>query len=152
MSVRSSIVAALETRMKTIKVSSGYATDFGNFVATWKSIPAQFESKLLNIRDTADDFSTEFLNGPFNYQTHFLTVEIDLIASDVGATVETYLRSGISDVYKAMGSGAGDTLGVSGVIMTDPISDLFEVSQEERRAAGARITLKIQYRTKKWEN
>ena len=152
MSVRESIVAALVTRMQGITVGGGYQTDFGSYVETWKSIPAQFESKLLNIRDTGDDPSTEFLNGPFNYQTHFLTIEIDLVAGDIGSSVETYLRKGITDVYSAMNSGAGDSLGVAGVIMSIPMGDVFDVTQEERRVAGARITLRVQYRTKLWEN
>jgi hypothetical protein len=150
MNKREDIVGAIKTRMQLILVSGGYLTNFGQYVQIWKRLPLDFNGTLLNIRDTADDFGKEHLHAAVNEQQHRLTVQIDLLNAEKGQAAAAYLRKGLSDVYKAFG--VDDTLGLSYVIQCNPLSDTFDVEQDERIVVSGTIVIEVQYQTTKWEN
>lgn len=147
---RADIVAAIVTKLGTIATSGGYLTNIGAKASEWRTIPVGETDQFLTVRDTTDDLGQESLHGVYNEQIHALTVEVHVVASDQGANAASFIRKAISDIYKAVG--ADDKFGLSYVMKTDPVKDDFEVTQEERKAAGAIITLTVQYRTTKWEN
>jgi len=147
---RADIVNAIVTKLGTIATSGGYLTNIGAKASEWRTVPVGESDLFLTIRDTTDELGQEFLRGVTNEQMHALTVEVHVVASDQGASAASFIRKAIADIYKAIG--ADDKFGLSYVLKTDPVKDDFEVTQEERKAAGAIVTLSVQYRTTKWEN
>ncbi len=137
-SKRQQIVMAIDARFKTIKTVNGYETNAGNNVYEWRSSP-MIESELpgLIYRDTQE---TEALS--IGYQVHTLTIEIEGYV--VGSAAPASLRKLIADVIKAIGT---DPLWGGLAEDTRPVEETIQVEQEERRIAGARIKIEVDYRT-----
>ncbi|MEW6511879.1 MAG: hypothetical protein AB1428_13085 [Bacteroidota bacterium] len=147
---RADIVAAIVTKLGTIATTADYLTNIGLKASEWRTIPVGETDQFLTIRDTTDDLGAESLHGVYNEQIHALTIEVHIVATDQGTNASVFIRKAIADIYKAVG--ADDTFGLSYVMKTDPVKDEFDITQEERKAAGAVVTLAVQYRTTKWEN
>ena len=137
-SKRQQIVTAIDARLKTIRVVNGYETNAGNNVYEWRS-SAMIESELpgLIYRDTQE---TEALS--IGYQVHTLTIEIEGYV--VGNAAPANLRKLIADVIKAIGV---DSLWSALAEDTRSVEETIQVEQEERRIAGTRIKIEVDYRT-----
>ena len=137
-SKRQQIVTAIDTRLKLITITNGYETNAGNNVYEWRS-SAMIESELpgLIYRDTQE---TEALS--IGYQVHTLTIEIEGYV--VGNAAPANLRKLIADVIKAIGV---DSLWSALAEDTRSVEETIQVEQEERRIAGTRIKIEVDYRT-----
>ena len=140
--VREQILAALETRLKTIKVINGYITNLGNSVYHYRAGElAPGELPAVVIRDTASEISPRV--GAVEHR-----VAVDLrVEVTAGATTIQAVYDLIADVYKAI---AVDDRWGGLALDTTPQGEVIEVGQDERTIGGAAIRIEIEYETNKW--
>lgn len=147
-SIRQLIITALDTRLKTILVSGGYATNLGWNVFEWRSTDLQ-ESELpaLIYRDISSGEALAItIMGASSKREYPLDVEIEVKGAD-GSTTPAQMRSMIADVIKAIGTdptfgGLAD--------MTEYNGDETSVLQEDKIMGSTLMRFRIIYRTKIW--
>lgn len=142
------IINAVETRLKTIKTSNGYASNVGNSVYIWRTESIS-EKKLpaITIRDTGDELLST-LNGDF--QTFRLSLDLDIAtANKESTTAITEVRTLRKDLLKAIGT----DLTFGGLaITTDYGSSDVLVDSAANTISGVLIKISITYRISAWED
>jgi|GEM_PF-775425 len=148
-SVRQKIVDAVKTRFQSITVANGYETNLGNKVFVWRDTgAAPFEESELPAV-VLFDAKDEIVQQLSRIQHHKLLMVADVVTDD--ATQSTQIRKLVADIYKAIGVDIYWTVeSVRLAFDTDPMQDEFDVRQEERVIASARVQFTIQYRTLSW--
>ncbi len=101
MSKRQDIIDAIETRMKTILTSGGYATNVGQRVSVWPTTPMA-ETALSEL--AIYDHDAEVMEtGIIGQSRHELLVDIEVIIP--GSDSRTDVRKALADINKALWSG-----------------------------------------------
>lgn len=141
---RQTIVDAIVTRLQLILVASGYYTNAGSNVFKWLvSGVDQSQLPALIVRDVQDDIDSQEFLGAADQWTRSLMVEIEALAGP-SSTTDTTVRQLVVDVYKALGGAttlSGNAIDIVGV------GDSMVVTQDGRQIAGAKITVRVIYRT-----
>ena len=146
MTVRQSIVDALVTRLKTVTVSNGYASNAGLTVYAW--FPENLQVNVLPcilIRDTADQI--EDLSRTVTQ--HRLSIDVmGFVAS--GTTTDDAARALVGDLAKCLMNPADRTLGgvCDSISMTDGGTIQLEQSSDATRASVS-LGLTVVYRTER---
>lgn len=150
--VRQDIIDALKARLETIVAGATYHRDITT-VEVFRTIPLEPSGATASqlpaaiIRDLSNTvMGAQGVDSPYNVTDHLLRIEIEVIASE-GETDEE-IREHIADIYKAIGT--DETFG--GVATkADPVGDEMLITEEDRRIAGARMVITVEYRTRKWQ-
>jgi hypothetical protein len=144
---RQSIVDAVETRFKGIKIASGYHTDVGNNVFVYRDadIEAQ-ELPALNIRDYRTKRIDEVTDAT-SYDNWDLYFEIELVCA-AGSLTITQVRQIIADVTKAIG--VDQTWGALALFTWLQGDEIF-MRQEDKKVGGAIINFYVRYRNTKFQ-
>lgn len=145
MSKRQQIVDAIETRMKTILTTGGYATNAGQHVFVWRKTPIP-ETELPSICIYDGECQIYYEETPVGLQGHFLTVE--LVADAKGAAAQVDVRKINADVVKSIGT---DPTWGGLAIDTDLISHGINMEQGDKPIGAGVVQIKISYRTPLWE-
>lgn len=143
-SIRQQIIDKIDARFKSIKATSGYKTNIGAHVFDW--LDRDLEGRdlpSLTYKDPQNDKSS----ATTKIWNNELTIEIDLHSAS-GATSTYSVREMAEDVYKAIGT---DETWSGLAKKTNPVSDITEVEQLDRRVARATIVIRITYETTKWQ-
>lgn len=142
---RQTIVDAIETRLKTILTTGGYATNAGQHVYVWRTTPlADAEYPALCIYDTTCAINTD--GGIIGQHEHTLDISVEAIAA--GSTTRSVVRSMMADVFKAIGT--DDRFG--GLVdMTIMQSHEINLEQGERVIGAGVVRFSVTYRTPQWQ-
>lgn len=142
MSIRASIISALDARLKTIHTATGYDTDLGASVYHWQTetIPEGICPVLIFQDATVTDEPLNLKNTE-----HRILIEI-LLKYVVSSVDEVY--DGIEDVLTAMS--VDDTLG--GICRSKPAgNEIVGVEGSPHRIiVTAKVNIEITYVTSKW--
>ncbi len=142
-SKRQQIIEALDTRLKTIKKTSGYKSDIGNHVYDWLDRDLDdSELPALIYRDRTNPIESYTV---LNYLNQ-VNVEIEVKAKSASTTAES-VREMIEDVYKAIGT--DDRFGGLAVD-SQPVSDEINISHEDKIKGTGTINIIIEYEKEKW--
>ena len=145
MNKRQQIVDAIETRMKTIRTTNGYATNAGAHVFTWiRTQVPETEMPAISIYD--GDCPIDYDNAPLNFPHHLL--DVALVAEAKGSTAQVDVRKIIADIVKAIGA---DLTWGGLAIDTDLISHGINMEQGDKPAGAGIVQIRITYRTPLWE-
>jgi hypothetical protein len=148
-SIRQQIISALDTRLKTILVANGYASNVGQHVYEWRSADLE-ESSLPGIiyRDISSGEALPVTIMAADSKREFpLDVEIDIHVKTGATSAPAQMRSMIADVIKAIGT---DPTFSALAVMTEYNGDETSVEQQERTMGSATMRFRIIYRTKLW--
>ncbi|MHC1697778.1 MAG: hypothetical protein AB9919_06920 [Geobacteraceae bacterium] len=145
MSKRQSIVNAIETRMKTILTTNGYATNAGQHVFVWRTTDIP-ETEMPSICIYDSDCPIDYENTPVGLQGHRLTV--DLVGDAKGASAQVEVRKINADLLKAIGT---DPTWGGLAIDTDLISHGINIEQGDKKIGAGVVRVEIPYRTPLWE-
>ncbi|RQW89937.1 MAG: hypothetical protein EHM79_02200 [Geobacter sp.] len=145
MSKRQQIVDAIETRMKTILTTGGYATNAGRNVFDWRITPIP-ETELPAICIYDGDCAIDYEETPVGLQGHFLIV--DLVSDAKGSAARADVRKINADVVKAIGT---DLTWGGLAVDTDLISHGLNMEQGDKPIGAGIVRIKIYYRTPLWE-
>ena len=152
---RQKLVDAVKARMATILTSAGYYTNLGLKVSEWRATPfGEEELGGCSVSDPEDVPIQESIKGGGTVQDRWLTVVISLPFSGGSFTSGATMRQAVADVYKAIGAATpGFNLESWGglAMLTEDMGNTKVVSQEEHRLIGVDITIRIMYRTRKWQ-
>lgn len=97
MSKRSDILTAVDTRLKTIAIASGYQTNIGSRVFYWQDLPFEYgETGAITFRDPAEEIVKA---NQFHEKTLNLEIEAIAFVTDQLAGSEAL----IADLIKAVG-------------------------------------------------
>lgn len=142
-SIRQQIMAALDTRLKTIKTTGGYKTNAGQNVFDWLDRDlADTELDAIIYRDRTDDL-TPLSTRKFENR---VTVEIEAKTKQAAGTARR-LREIIEDIYKAIGT--DETF--SGLARsTRPEREEIDITQQDKISGAATLSISIVYETTKW--
>jgi len=147
---RQQIMDALKARMQTILTANGYYTNLGSKVFDYKSTTFNDNDlDAINLRDETNNLIDELASGQNEWDLN-LDVEIDILFKKGGTSI-TEARKGISDVKKAIGGGGNDITFGGLAYKTNFASDTLIHEQDEAVIVGARIRVRIRYRTNIWE-
>lgn len=147
MSVRQSIVTALDTRLKTILIANGYQTNLGNQVEAWRSRDLEKgEAYFLTYRDTTNPKTQEEV--AIGTHEHALTLELEALV--VGGTSAATGRKMISDLLKALG--VDKTLGGVVPYGLSVDSDELVVDKGTKTFSEVKVVVTAPYSTPLWEN
>lgn len=151
-SVWQQILAAIDTRLKGILISSGYQTDAGKNVFYWRTIPFAQDSEgtmsdLPGIKYFETSERTETLNFPIRTNTTSLSVECLATGSD-DATVKATIDKIYADVMKAFGT--DETWGGLAII-TEKTGHEVKMEREEVLVGALSVTFEITYRHSRWD-
>lgn len=137
-SKRQQIVAAFDTRLKTILTGGGYNTNLGSNIFEWRVTPlAQDELPGAIWRDTDDSIEVSF-----QQDVHSLSIQVAVTVA--GATSPADARKLIADVTAAV---ATDT-SLGGLAEDAKVTgETIEFDQEERRIAGVVLTFVVEFVT-----
>lgn len=147
-SIRQTIITALDTRLKAILISSGYITNLGQHIFEWRSVDLQ-ETDLPAIiyRDISSGEALPVtIMGANSLREYPLEVLIEIHGAD-GSTTPAQMRSMIADVIKAIGT--DPTFGGLAV-MTEYLGDETSVEQADKTMGSTTVRIRIIYRTKIW--
>jgi hypothetical protein len=142
--VRQQIISALDTRLKGILKTSGYATDVGQNVFDWRTeiLPEDLLPALIY-----RDISCETEITGMDVFTNRLRVQIEIAAT--GSTPMADIRSMLADIDKAIGV---DLSWGNLAILTERISDEAIVATEENKFSGCQTVIVITFRTRGWDD
>ena len=144
--IREDIISALDTRLKTIKATAGYASNVGSHVFEWREDPLQDgELDALEYRDLACE------TGPtetIRTWMHKLTVQIRICSKTMDQ-----IRKIIGDLDKAIGA---DTLDPTKATMLSSLiiertGDETAIEFKERRYLVCIVTYIMTYPTVEWD-
>lgn len=138
---RNAIVAAIVTRLKTIKKTGGFKTDAGTNVTTWRAVPpASSECPTLDVRDSTRRKKGVYTQGVKDYD---LTVDV-MAFEAIGSTVNQDLDNAIEDIIKALEEG-DDTFGGLTIEIEYEEDNKF-IDQREVKTGVAVVRFAIRYR------
>jgi hypothetical protein len=144
-SKRQQIVDAIETRMKTILTTGGYATNAGQRVYVWRTTPlADTELPALCLYDTTGEVNED--GGIIGKFSHRLDLSIEAIAS--GSTTRSVVRNMIADVFKALGT--DEYFGGLVETTSSPSHDI-NLEQADKLIGAGIVKFSVTYRTNQWE-
>jgi hypothetical protein len=138
--IRQSIMAAVETRLKTIKTTAGYSSNLGNNVFEWLDRDLDASELPGVVYKDRENPIESFTMGEY---TNKVNVEIEIRAQDTPKN----LRKMIEDVYKAIGT---DDRWGGYALDTQPVSDEIDCSHEDKKIGIAKIRIVIEYDKTKW--
>lgn len=143
MSIRQSIITALDTRLRTITIANGYQTNAGQRVFDWLDRDlADTELDAIVYRDPANEISQE----TFSQVDNRVRVEIE-VKTKSASTTGAQVRKLIEDVYKAIGT--DETFG--GLAHeAQPVSENIDIQQADKIMGSATLVIDIYYMTTKW--
>jgi hypothetical protein len=152
---RQKLVDAVKARMATILIANGFYTDIGKNVMEWRTAPIGDEDLgSCSVSDPEDVPIQESIKGGGTVQDRWLTVVISLPFAGGSSTSGATMRQAVADVYKAIGAVTpGFNLESWGglAMLTEDMGNTQVVRQEEHRLIGVDITIRIMYRTAKWQ-
>jgi hypothetical protein len=151
MAKRQDILTAMKSRFQgIISGSSGYQTQLGQHVFVWRTAPlTATEVPCINIRDIRDDIIDYTQDGSRNTASqHQLTVDIEILVSENTATIE-FLRTCHEDLELAIST---DEYWGGLALRTVELSNEIMADQEANTIAGMLVTLRIDFRTKKFSS
>ena len=136
--IRQQIMAALKTRLDTISTANGYETDAT--VYEWHVTDVSSDDlPVLDIRD-----SEQVTAAAVQEDEHTITGEITALAAGSASAAASAVRNLIGDTVKAIGTDV--TFG--GLAQDTQIDgDVITIDHEDKRIAGATITVRIIYTT-----
>ena len=144
--VRESIIAALDARLKTITVLNGYITDSGAHVFDWREDPLQdSELDAFEYRDPACETGpTETLRT----WEHKLTVQIRICSKTMAQ-----VRKIIGDLDKAIGADTMDPTKATMLssLIIERTGDETAIEHKERRYLVCTVTYVMTYPTVEWD-
>jgi hypothetical protein len=143
---RQLIFDAVLTRLRSIRVAAGYASDLGTSVFAWRDTAASpfSESELpaANVRDP----SRKSIQITTSQHQHNLQLEVDIACA--AALPDQVLRTLLADVECAVGQ---DTRWIADgqilALRTLPTDDQIDTAQQAQTIGGARYRFEIEYRT-----
>lgn len=138
--LRQDIVDAMKTRFALIATTTYHNTLSGKVFTHYAMTPPS--GLIVNIKDTDEKIDDHLANV---YWDRTLTVEIG-IETD-GTASDTTIRTLIEDIWKSIGT---DRTWSGKAIDTTAVSSSIEVQHEEKRIAGASLTIEVLYRTGAW--
>ena len=152
---RQLLLDAVKARLATIRTAAGYYTDIGATVSEWR-VTAFDEGELnaVTVRDPEDLPIAGTIQGMNAVMDRHLTVVIGLPFWGGSAEAAAVVRKAVADVYKAIGASDGIYPGEQwgGLAMqTEDLGNTLVVRQEDQKVVGVDITIRIQYRTTKWQ-
>lgn len=99
MSNRQQIIDAIETRLKTILTTGGYATNAGQHVYVWRTTPlADADLPALLVSDTGVTKNMDVST----LDTDYWDLLVDIEAATTGSSSREVMRSILADVRKAV--------------------------------------------------
>ena len=149
--VRQRIVAAVETRWKTILTAKGYQTSVGAKVFVCrptKPTDSEAAAGVLNIWDLVEDTKPK-LSG-----IHEHRLEIKTAVMKTGTGADDWIRKVIADLARAVNMTTGGYEGRkwSGLATdTEPGRNEYELDQENKLTGTVIYPITIIYRTPSWD-
>lgn len=148
-SIRKRIMTAFDTRLRTILVVNGYATNAGANIYEWltanlavSSLPAiAYKDPVVSGGEVVT------IAGPVDSQREFeMDVECTLISN--GAYILTIIKTLAADLIRAVGV---DPTWGGLALYTDLSGDDTEIEQHEETIGSCTVKVSITYRTKMWD-
>jgi len=97
--IRQQIITNIDTRLKTILTTGGYATNLGSHVFWWKEPPFQAtDLPAINCKDRVEEINDELKT--FEADGYALAIGLELFFEGSSSIAE--LRKGIADIVKAV--------------------------------------------------
>jgi len=146
MEKRQAIIDALIARLQTIRITNGYYTELGANVFAYRTTPIQDdELPAANVTD-GDESKGDQFTGNSPVLNRILDVSIDILLKEGDMSINA-ARRGIIDCEKAIGS---DIYFGGLAFYTDFISSNIVLDQKTNVVAGAKLMIRVTYRTTKW--
>ena len=148
-SIRKRIMTAFDTRLRTIRVVNGYATNAGANVYDWLTTNLAVSSlPAITYKDpVVSGGEVVTIAGPVDSQREFeMDVECTLISN--GAGIRAVIRDMIADLIRAIGV---DPTWGGLALSTDLSGDDTEIEQHEETIGSCTVKTRVIYRTKMWD-
>jgi hypothetical protein len=141
-SVRTSLMAAVATRLQAVTVANGYATGIGSSWRSWQAAPPKWDA--LPVLQAIDPTSAP---GPVAYgkRRHALEVQVQVLLP--GGTSLATLRAYAADLLAAVGT---DPTWGGLAVATQPTAVSLDPGESENVSDGVSLTLEIAYETALW--
>ena len=140
MSKRQTILTALDTALGLIRTSQGYNTNAGLNVFEWEVNPGNENLPAIVWRDGSS--RVEHDNVPSRIQRHFLTVDIEFVAS--GSTSPETAREILADIAACI---YANTKWGGLARWTHLDQHSLSVDHDERKITGGQVVCVIEYDT-----